>query len=260
MATVSSPLSESALTPEYWEETRHPWACLVFLAPLLVVYECGALWLATGPDEQIRNGADFWMRGWLHGLGFSHAWLLPVLVISGLLTWQMVGRYPWRLSLDTLGGMLAESLVFAFVLILAGQLQDMAFQQLNLPTLEITRPPLTALSPSAGARAITFIGAGVYEEFLFRLCLLPATFAALRTLRMNLRWSTILSVVITGLLFSGAHYVGPAGESFQLFSFTFRLMAGLFFAALFYLRGFGITVGAHAAYDLLVGIILFPPN
>ena len=30
----------------------------------------------------------------------------------------------------------------------------------------------------------------------------------------------------------------------------------MFFAALFFLRGFGITVGTHAVYDVFVGIVL----
>jgi hypothetical protein len=41
-----------------------------------------------------------------------------------------------------------------------------------------------------------------------------------------------------------------------LFSFVFRATAGVFFAGLFVVRGFGITVGSHAAYDLLVGILI----
>jgi hypothetical protein len=35
---------------------------------------------------------------------------------------------------------------------------------------------------------------------------------------------------------------------------VFRLVAGLYFAALFQYRGFGIAVGAHACYNLMVGI------
>jgi hypothetical protein len=34
----------------------------------------------------------------------------------------------------------------------------------------------------------------------------------------------------------------------------------VFFAAVFLMRGFGITVGCHAAYDLLVGVLLAPPG
>ena len=259
MATVSGTFSEPTLPVEYWRDTRHPFASLVFLAPLLLMYEFGVIWMRQSSSAEIRNGADFWMRGWLKDAGMTEAWLLPILVVSGLLIWQIAGRYPWRLSVETLCGMLAESLVFAFILILAGQLQDMAFHQLNLPIMSTGSAAETTMAASSpGARAITFIGAGVYEEFLFRLCLLPITFALFRSVRFSSQSAALLSVIVTGALFAAAHYVGPAGEQFQTFTFTFRLTAGLFFAGLFYLRGFGITVGAHAAYDLLVGIVLFP--
>ena len=39
-------------------------------------------------------------------------------------------------------------------------------------------------------------------------------------------------------LFSLIHYVGPYGDPFQLASFTFRFVAGVFFSGLFVLRGF----------------------
>jgi len=61
--------------------------------------------------------------------------------------------------------------------------------------------------------------------------------------------------VASSLLFSAAHYVGPLGERFELYSFTFRTLAGMFFAVLFIVRGFGIAAGTHAVYDVLVGLI-----
>ncbi len=108
------------------------------------------------------------------------------------------------------------------------------------------------------AKAVTYVGAGIYEEVLFRLCLLPACFGLFRLLQLNTTWAAVLAVISTSLMFAIAHHVGPTGEAFRLFPFTFRLVAGLFFAALFVLRGFGITVGTHAAYDLLVGLLLTP--
>ena len=36
---------------------------------------------------------------------------------------------------------------------------------------------------------------------------------------------------------------------------AFRTVAGLFFALLFLLRGFGIAAGTHFSYDLLVGLV-----
>ena len=49
----------------------------------------------------------------------------------------------------------------------------------------------------------------------------------------NVTWAAVLAVICTSLMFSIAHHVGPTGEAFRLFPFTFRLLAGLFFAVLF---------------------------
>jgi membrane protease YdiL (CAAX protease family) len=91
---------------------------------------------------------------------------------------------------------------------------------------------------------------------MFRLVLLPACYGLFRISQIPVRWSAVLAILATSLTFSLAHYMGAETEKFLLFSFTFRTIAGLFFAALFVFRGFGITVGCHAAYDLLVGVLL----
>ena len=56
-------------------------------------------------------------------------------------------------------------------------------------------------------------------------------------------------------VFSAFHYVGPYGDRLELYSFVFRLIAGLFFSALYVLRGFGITAWTHALYDVLVLVL-----
>jgi hypothetical protein len=61
-------------------------------------------------------------------------------------------------------------------------------------------------------------------------------------------------VILSSLLFSLAHYVGPLGDAFSVYSFTFRFFAGMFFAGVLLVRGFGIAAGTHAAYDMLVGL------
>ena len=234
--------------PEYWLDSRRPLAALVFLAPLLLIYEVGVLWLG-GPDPgAIRNGADCWIRYGFEQIGLDQAWLPPALIVSGLLLWHRYAGDTWRISGETLVGMLAESLLFAFFLVVIGQMTDFVFQSLGSPTLSV--------GPSAAARAITFVGAGIYEELLFRLCLLPACFGLFRLTGTSTNWAAVLAVLTTSLTFSMAHYVGPAADEMRLFSFTFRTLAGAFFATLFCLRGFGITVGCHAAYDLLVGVLL----
>ena len=237
---------------DYWHQSRLPWPSLVFLMPMLVAYEAGVLLVGGRNSEQIRSGADIWLRVGLEAIGLGVSWLPPLLVVVGLLIWQWIERHPWHVSWETLAGMFAESVVFAFILLLVGQLQSRVFPW---STMQVA----AAMSPAAMetlARAVGFVGAGIYEEVLFRLVLLPPTMSLLKQPVFLRHWATPLAVLITSLLFSAAHHAGPGGEPFDLYRFSFRTLAGGIFAALFVQRGFGITVASHALYDLLVGVLL----
>lgn len=250
---VAPPLHRS---DDYWALARQPLHCLLFLLPLLAAYEIGT-GLGVGDDHSsVRNGADYWMRSGLHLAGLKHPLLLPVVVVGLLATWQLVGRFRWKPSAGTLLGMLAESALFGACLVLLGQLQDLAFRSHLGHLAQGAHSAIPLAQPGTMPRVISYIGAGIYEEVLFRLCLIPASYGVLRALLIPRRPAMLLAVLSTSILFSAAHYVGPAADQLTLFSFVFRAIAGVFFALLFVLRGFGITVGSHAAYDLIVGILI----
>jgi len=235
---------------DYWNQTRLPLVNLAFLLPLLVVYEVG-VWSVGGPaPEQVRNGADLWMRSGLNRLGLQQPFLLPMLVLTLLLGWHVAGRYPRRCPLDALPGMMAESVVCAFLLVALGQGMYAAFAAFD------TRPVLSTNTPDAAMLAVTFLGAGIYEEVLFRLCLLSACAGLLRAGGLGMRSSTLPAVALSSVAFAVAHVVGPSAEAFDGFRFSFRLLAGGYFGLLFVWRGLGISVGAHAGYDLLVGLLM----
>ncbi len=244
----------------YWAESRRPLASLLFILPLLVVYEVGILCL--GPAA-VRNGVDIWLRQFLEWLGFGQYFLLPAFTIGILLSWQYTTREPWRVSRGVLCGMTVESLLLAFCLRLILHAQGLLSQS-------FTSPPggkiLTVLASggvpeaeihvnlsSTFSNLVMFLGAGIYEELLFRLIFLTAAVWLLRRLGMNRPFSVLAAVILTSMLFSLAHYVGAQGETPQLFSFVFRFIAGVFFCVLFVFRGFGIAAGTHAAYDIVVG-------
>ena len=73
--------------------------------------------------------------------------------------------------------------------------------------------------------------------------------------------AAVVSVLLTSLVFAAAHYVGRYGDPVQWaarafwFGFVFRWLAGVFFSILFVCRGFGVTAGAHAGYDILVKLL-----
>jgi len=253
---MSAPAPSKNGDDDYWAVSRQPLHCLLFLLPLLATYEIGVGLVAGSVPNAGRNGADYWMRTGLMLAGFENPLLLPVLVVGLLVGWHFVGHFRWKPSPATLCGMLAESVLFGVFLVLVGQLQDLAFRSQLVQLAQGGRPALSLSQHGDLSEVISYVGAGVYEEVLFRLCLVPLLYGLLRLLLLPPRLAVALTVLATSLLFSAAHYVGPAADQFTTFSFVFRATAGVFFAALFVVRGFGITVGTHAAYDLLVGVLI----
>ena len=226
------------LAERYWSESRRPLASLVFIAPLLAIYELGVLFWG------VRNGADAFMRWALNLMGFGQHFLLPLLIVCILLGWHYVSRQPWRLSGGVIAGMAAESVMLGICLRMIAFLQHVLFQ--------VIREPLAASIGGALKHSVGFLGAGIYEELLFRLIFLSLVAWISRRMGATPRMSMVIAVLLNSFVFAVAHYIGAAGDTFVLFGFFFRVLAGVFFSLLFVFRGFGIAAGSHAAYDVLV--------
>jgi hypothetical protein len=105
-------------------------------------------------------------------------------------------------------------------------------------------------------RLMLSLGAGLYEELLFRVLLVSALAALGRVVfGFGVKGAGVFATIVGALIFSAFHYIGPFGDPFRLTSFTFRAISGVAFSALYLLRGFGITAWTHALYDafLLLG-------
>ena len=243
MLTPDSGTSRRSPLQNYWVESRQPLISLVFVAPLLIVYEVGILLPGSPPT---RNAADVWLRQLLELVGFGQYLLLPLLTCGILLAWHHTSHHSWRLKWSILWGMLLESILFAILLIVLANVQHNVMHQLPL---NVT----CAAGESQGVlrSIVMFCGAGIYEELLFRLMLLPILWWLFAKLRLGETRAPLLAIVVSSLLFSAAHY-GPHGDQLELFSFAFRFLAGVFFSFLFYYRGFGIAAVAHTFYDIAV--------
>ncbi len=218
----------------------------------MLAYELGIVWLGGDADALLRTGADAWLRRSLATLGLTDHWLLPMALVVALLVWHVLTLRNWRFAPIILPGMAAESLVLALALVGMSHLLDLGFT-----ALDHAGPPLlsttTARSGTPTATFLGFLGAGVYEEALFRLALIPVCFGLLRVLRTPQILASAATITVSSLLFSLAHHAGTPGEAFTWFAFVFRWLAGVFFAWVFVVRGFGVAVGTHTAYDLFVG-------
>jgi hypothetical protein len=240
--------------PSYMGATRHPFPCLVFLLPLLIVYELGVLSLGGAAPETVRNGADHWMRTALDGIGVRAVWLPPTLLAVGFAVWSWITweRRPPDL-VGVLCGMILESIAFALGLWAVSRALAPLLTRAGVELSITPEFPLTASEPAL-RQAVTYLGAGIYEEAIFRLVLFSALVALLRLIEIPRLVAVLIAALASAVLFSTAHHVGPYGQAYSNYLFVFRLAAGLYFALLFQTRGFGIVVGTHSCYNVMVSI------
>lgn len=254
----TSPATSQSLVSRYWNESARPLVSLAFVAPMIVAYEAGLV--ALGP-QAMRNGADVWLRQLLEWLGFTQYFLLPALACALLLGWHHLNQERWSIRWTFLYGMLFESMAFGALLLVAAQAQQGIFATISTDA----PPPLAVQGTKAIGRLVAFLGAGIYEELLFRVMLFPAAAAVLRLVGTPRRMSWVVAMFLSSLAFAAAHYqldlmignfhlVTSYGDSFDWTSFVFRFGAGIYFSTLLLTRGFGIAAGAHALYDILVSL------
>ncbi|MGH7673151.1 MAG: CPBP family intramembrane glutamic endopeptidase [Gemmatimonadales bacterium] len=240
------------MTGPYWHASRAPRYSLLFALPLLLLYQVLAAAVPAGARGGVRNGADVLLQNIFVWLAGSRGPLVFMICLIGGGLWLVArdmranGR---RLSAPVFGTMLAESVGLALVFgVVVGGLTAAL---LGAP------PPLAAPAAAQeldrGTILMLSIGAGIYEELLFRVVLVGAlAWAAHRLVGWRPPVAGAVATVAGALLFSAFHYVGPYGDALALYSFVFRTIAGLFFSALYLLRGFGITAWTHALYDVLL--------
>jgi membrane protease YdiL (CAAX protease family) len=232
----------------YLRSTRHPWPSLLFVLPLVLAYEAGVAVLGGPHPENLRNGADNWLRVGLTRVGISWVWLPPAILLALMAAWT------WRRRQDrpneilaVVSGMILESVAFAIGLWAISRALGPLLQQVGIEL------DIGVAEPAVG-QVITYLGAGIYEEALFRLIHFSCLVQLLRMVDVNGLLSIALAATGSALLFSAAHHIGPYGQPYSNYLFLFRLIAGLYFAILFQTRGFGVAVGAHACYNLMVSI------
>jgi hypothetical protein len=172
----------------------------------------------------------------------------------------LIGGSVWLIARDLRRGGRLEARVFAWMSAEAAVLALAFGLVIGTITARLLTPfsaslAIGALQPemSLGARLMLSLGAGLYEELLFRVLLVSGLLlVARRVFRWRPTLANTFAVGVGALIFSAFHYIGPFGDPLRLDSFVFRAIAGVAFSALYVFRGFGITAWTHALYDVLV--------
>jgi membrane protease YdiL (CAAX protease family) len=219
----------------YFKRSERPLQSLAFVLPLILIYEIG--WRFIGS----RLVAFNLLHQFFALFGATGTFLPAGALIVILLVWHIANGDKWTIHVGTLFGMLLESWLLTFPLLALAA----GFARFELHTL------MADYGYAAYERIIIAMGAGIYEELIFRLMALTLLHLLLvDCLRMPKNRAGLLMVLISGILFSLYHYLGP--ETFTWKTCLFRTLAGIYFGGIFICRGFGVTAGCHAVYDILI--------
>ena len=226
----------------YWRYSRSAYYSAVAALPLLVIYEI-LIVLSQSRYWGIRNAADVWIRTFLMAFDLQ-AQHITFVLIGISLTLIPIAKSRARgikLKANYFALMFAECLAFSLVL--------------GVVLKSILRlGGLSSGGPGSGLmqNLDLSVGAGLFEEIIFRVILLNLLFLLLSPLFKKKVVAAVFSVLLASFLFSLSHYVGTMADTWQLYSFMFRWAAGLLFTVLYFIRGFAITAYTHALYDIWV--------
>ena len=224
----------------YFKQSKRLSNSFIFILPLLVIYEIGI----ALHGSHIKNSADVMVKTPFVFFGRNGSLIFNLLVTAAFFVAIIRLERKGDLRLKIYVFMFFESLVYAIFL------GPVVVQLVSYLLPYFLAAPI---SSGQGIQLILSIGAGVYEEIVFRLFLLTAlVFLLNKIFRFNKTIVAILSIIIGSALFSGIHYVGSLSDTFTSASFAFRFLAGGILSAIFLFRGLGIAVYTHALYDVML--------
>lgn len=249
---AARPPPPRSLPFDYIERTRSLPVNLLFLMPFLLMYQV-AITLTQSP---VDNAAAAWLRALWATLGPRGSMLVTLGIALGL------GVVVWIRARDATrdrgiyGGMLLEGLCYGALL---GTVA-------NLLATRLPMGRVVALSALNGEAAgvlegmkVSFrdmglaIGAGIFEELVFRGVLLAGLYALLRhAIGTDRVTAGLVGVLVSAYVFSDYHHWGSTGEPYDAHVFAFRFHAGILLGAVYLYRGLGIAAFAHGFYDVLV--------
>lgn len=237
------PPADSVVGQQYYYVTQRPWPSLLFVLPMLLIFELGSYLRQGGTDpKSIQLVATFLIEKMVEVFGSSGFFFPGLAMLAILLAIHLVGRHPWKFDAYVLPGMLGESLIWALPLLIFNRVIHQAILYGG-----------QAAQDAWLDQVIRCFGAGLYEELVFRLIFITfGVMVLVDVFKLNRMPAAIAIIFLSALLFASQHHPPLGAEPFNIVDFTFRAVAGLYLAGLFVFRGFGIAAGCHSFYNVIV--------
>lgn len=249
-ATLSA-LDRRAAANAYFDASKKPLQILVFLLPLVIVYEIGLAFFLPSDEGVLTNKAHETLLRFFDTFGITAGgglYLGGIALVIVLLVWHILTKDKWKIDASALGFMSAESVLLTIPLIVLAQviLRSSSNAEAIATSLAVAAPQQLG-SLSIWSKLAISVGAGLYEELLFRMLLIAVIHTLLvDVVKISTRRGATIAVIISAMAFTIYHPLD--GTS----SVVFYFIAGLYFGSVYVVRGFGIVVGVHAVYDIIM--------
>ena len=232
------------LAYNYFDYSKNLLVGIIFILPFLFLYELICLFYFRYSDYEIRNTADviihdlFYYFGSYSQFAYSISLLLVVLFIYyyNVKKNKNLNIIPIYLLLIAL-----EGIIYGFIL-----------------TMTLNNPEIFNIRDFYQSDLLLSlylcIGAGVWEEILFRLIIYNLCLLSLFKILFKKSgfFNIFISIFFCSFLFSLFHYIGANGDIFNISSFYYRFIGGLYLTTLYHYRGFGVASMAHLSYDFIL--------
>lgn len=272
----------------YFQRSQQPLHSLIFLLPLIIIYELGTLMLQHAAQNSgqpvLTIRAYSLLNRFFEIFGVTGYYLPGIIVIVVLFCWHLFSkpkREDWQIRPKLYPLMGLECFALAIPLLVWGLVffRDTAVASPPLPpdaslmatlgTSLATGAPGSLAGLMSGVvpdgrlsqQIILSIGAGIYEELLFRLIAIALLHIILvDLLALPEKWGAGGAVAFSAIAFGLYHFTSLNLHEWTSYDWGrcfFITCAGVFLAIVYVMRGFGIVAGTHAVYDVLMALLQY---
>jgi len=228
---------------KYFSYSKNILSSILFIFPLLLLYEFISFFKFNNADITIRNTADTILRDFIKLFTENVFLVQSIVILLFLVSYYIYNKNDsnnHEFNIKYISFMYIEG--FFLGLLLVFFLNGInVFQRLDVFQYN--------------DYIISFylcLGAGIWEEILFRLIIFNLFIYFTSFFFKHAFISLLLSIFISSVIFSLFHYIGSFSDTFTLYSFIIRFVGGIYLAVIYYYRGLGIAMFSHFIYDFLI--------
>ena len=198
----------------YFAYTRDLLSSILFIFPLLILYELLSFLIFYDKNYEIRNSADIFLRSYFYNIGTASQFQYIIFLLILVLLYIYINKNKYNdYKFNSLYNiiMIIEGIMYGFILLIILNGYNYFLKTSNYIYDEFFLNFYFSL------------GAGVWEEIFFRLIIFNLTFFLIKNL-LSKNSSYIVSIVFSSILFSLFHYFGQMGDIYTLKSFVIRFV------------------------------------